>query len=138
MSLHRGGLFVAALTILAVIISGCGKSNDDAAKETALHFFHAMANGESAECDEATADDLRLCEGRATRRPAFKAAEITSVHTSSEVLGAPASPFGTVSARVLGGQVRLRLEKSSYADWRVEQVVTHFGGRYAAANLRRP
>jgi hypothetical protein len=131
---------VGAILAAMLLLSACGTSDDDAARKTALRFFDSMSAGKSAECDETTADYLFLCLGRAgsKHRAPFKDPEITSVHTSREVLGAPANPVAVVTARVLGGPVNLRLSKPTDADWRVEQVVTHFTGHFAAENLDRP
>src|SRR4051812_23335149 len=136
MSIRQGGLLIAGLMILAVVTSGCGKSDDDAAEDTALRFFDSLAEGNSAQCDDTSADFLRLCEGHATR-PAFKGAKIDSVHTDSEVLGAPANPYGMVTATVLGGAVGLRLDKPTGSEWRGGQDVSHLQGRATRQKLRR-
>lgn len=138
MGTQLGRLAAGAVFVAATFIGGCGTSNDDAARETALRFFDAMSTGNVAECDDTTADYLQLCEGRSTQHPAFKDGEVTSVHTDDEVLGAPAPPFGTVEATVLGGDVRLRLEKPDKADWQIQDISTRFSGRYASENLHRP
>jgi hypothetical protein len=125
----RGGpLRVAVLGIaVALLFAGCGEDDATKAKKTASTFLVALARGDAHSCHRFSVNTLRLCHGKPV--PEFRGAEITSVDVGTHASDASANPvrFGTVTAEVQEGGLRLQLESSTNGgDWLVEGIATAF------------
>jgi hypothetical protein len=121
-------MFRAAVLGIAValLFVGCGEGDATKAKKTASTFLEALAQGDGHACDQSSVDTLRLCYGKAL--PEFRGAEITSVDVGTHAIDASANPvgFGTVTAQVQEGRLRLHLESTNGGDWLVEGIATTF------------
>jgi hypothetical protein len=124
----RAGLFRAAVLGIAValLFAGCGEDGATKAKMTASIFLKALAHGDGHACDQSSVDALQLCYGKPL--PEFRGAEITSVDVGTHASDASANPvgFGTVSAQVKEGRLRLHLENAAGGGWLVEGIATSF------------
>jgi hypothetical protein len=122
------GLFRAAVLGIgvALLFVGCGEDDATKAKKTASTFLEALGQGDGHACDQSSVNTLRLCYGKAL--PEFRGAEITSVDVGTHAIDASANPvgFGTVTAQVQEGRLRLHLESTNGGDWLVEGIATSF------------
>jgi hypothetical protein len=122
------GLFRAAVLgiAIALLFAGCGEDGATKAKMTARIFLEALSHGDGHACDQSSVDTLQLCDGKPL--PEFRGAEITSVDVGTHANDASANPvgFGTVTAQVQEGRLRLHLESAASGDWLVEGIATSF------------
>jgi hypothetical protein len=122
------GLFRAAVLGIAValLFVGCGTDDGTKATKTASAFLDALAHGDGHACDQSSVNTLRLCYRKPL--PEFRGAEITSVDVGTHANDASANPvgFGTVTAQVQEGRLRLHLESTDGGDWLVEGIATSF------------
>jgi len=124
----EGPLRAAVLGIaVALLFAGCGDDDATKAQKTASTFLGALAHGDAHACHQFSVNTLRLCHGEPV--PEFRGAEITSVDVGTHASDASANPvrFGTVTAEVQEGGLRLQLESSrNGGDWLVEGIATAF------------
>jgi len=111
---------------VALLFAGCGGDDATKAKKTASTFLDALADGDGESCDQSSVNTLRLCYGNPLHN--FLGARITSVDVGTHVNDASASPvgFGTVTAQVQEGPLRLHLESTGGGDWLVDGIATSF------------
>jgi hypothetical protein len=117
----------AALGVaVALLFAGCGEDDATKAKKTASTLLQALAQGDGHACDQTSVNTLRLCYAKAL--PEFRGAEITSVDVGTHASDVSANPvgFGTVTAQVQEGRLRLHLESTNGGDWLVEGIATSF------------
>jgi hypothetical protein len=121
-------MFRAAVLGIAVVLLfvGCGGDDATKAKKTASTFLDALAQGDGHECDQSSVNTLRLCYGKPL--PEFRGAAITSVDVGTHASDASGNPvgFGTVTAQVHDGRLRLHLQSTDGGSWLVEGIATSF------------